>query len=73
MVSAASWWTLMHRADTRGSVTLGLNRYYDEAERIQKRFKDWAASGITGMTIGGDEQALRLMAEVAGLNVEPDA
>jgi F420-dependent oxidoreductase-like protein len=44
-----------------------------DRQRIQKRFRDWEASGITGMTIGGDEQALRLMAEVAGLNVEPGA
>jgi alkanesulfonate monooxygenase SsuD/methylene tetrahydromethanopterin reductase-like flavin-dependent oxidoreductase (luciferase family) len=39
--------------------------------RIQKRFRDWEDSGITGLTISGDEQALRLMAEVARLNVEP--
>ena len=44
-----------------------------DRQRIRKRFRDWEASGITGMTIGGDEQALRLMAEVAGLNVEPGA
>ncbi|MBO6555493.1 MAG: LLM class F420-dependent oxidoreductase [Pseudomonadales bacterium] len=41
--------------------------------RIQKRFRDWEDSGITGLTIGGDEQALRLMADLARLNVEPDA
>ena len=40
--------------------------------RIQKRFRDWEDSGITGLTINGDEQALRLMAEVARLNVDPN-
>lgn len=40
--------------------------------RIQKRFRDWEDSGITGLTIGGDEQALRVMAEVARLNVDPN-
>ncbi len=39
--------------------------------RIQKRFRDWEDSGISGLTISGDERALRLMAEVARLNVEP--
>ena len=39
--------------------------------RIAKRFRDWEDSGITGLTINGDEQALRLMAEVARLNVDP--
>jgi len=42
-----------------------------DRERIQKRFRNWEDSGITGLTIGGDEQALRLMAELARLNVEP--
>lgn len=42
-----------------------------DRQRIQKRFRDWEDSGITGMTISGDEQALRLMAEVARLNVDP--
>jgi F420-dependent oxidoreductase-like protein len=44
-----------------------------DRERIQKRFRDWEDSGITGLTIGGDEQALRLMADIARLNVEPGA
>jgi alkanesulfonate monooxygenase SsuD/methylene tetrahydromethanopterin reductase-like flavin-dependent oxidoreductase (luciferase family) len=39
--------------------------------RIQKRFRDWEDSGITGFTVSGNEQALRLMAELARLNVEP--
>ena len=42
-----------------------------DRQRIQKRFKDWEDSGITGLTISGDEQAVRLMADVARLNVEP--
>ncbi len=44
-----------------------------DRQRIQKRFAEWEASGITGLTINGDEEALRLMAEVARLNVEPNA
>lgn len=39
--------------------------------RIQKRFRDWEDSGITGLTVNGNEEALRLMAEVARLNTEP--
>ena len=42
-----------------------------DKERIQKRFRDWEDSGITGLTISGDEQALRLMADIARLNVDP--
>ncbi len=42
-----------------------------DRERIAKRFRDWEDSGITGLTINGDEQALRLRAEVARLNVDP--
>ncbi len=44
-----------------------------DRERIQKRFRDWEDSGITGLTINGNEEALRLMAEVARLNVDPRA
>ncbi|MCR9278224.1 MAG: LLM class F420-dependent oxidoreductase [Pseudomonadaceae bacterium] len=40
-------------------------------ERIKARFKAWEDCGITGLTITGDEQALRVMAEVARLNVPP--
>ena len=39
--------------------------------RIQKRFRDWEDSGITGFTVSGNEEALRLMAELARLNVDP--
>ena len=42
-------------------------------DRIRKRFREWEDSSATGMTIGGDEQALRLMADVARLNAMPDA
>jgi F420-dependent oxidoreductase-like protein len=42
----------------------------DEA-RIRKRFRDWENCGVTGLTISGDELAVRTMAEVARLNVEP--
>jgi F420-dependent oxidoreductase-like protein len=42
-----------------------------DKQRIQKRFRDWEACGVTGLTINGNEEALRLMAEVARLNVEP--
>jgi len=41
--------------------------------RIARRFRDWEDCGVTGLTITGDEQAVRLMAEVARLNVEPNA
>ena len=44
-----------------------------DRQRIAKRFRDWENSGITGMTISGNEEALRLMAEVARLNVDPSA
>ena len=44
-----------------------------DRERIQKRFRDWEDGGITGLTINGNEEALRLMAEVARLNVDPRA
>mgnify|MGYP001553754815 CR=1 FL=1 len=37
-------------------------------ERIRKRFRDWEDSGVTGLTISGDEAAVRLMAECARLN-----
>jgi F420-dependent oxidoreductase-like protein len=39
--------------------------------RIRKRFRDWEDSGASGLTVGGDEQALRFMAECARLNVDP--
>jgi alkanesulfonate monooxygenase SsuD/methylene tetrahydromethanopterin reductase-like flavin-dependent oxidoreductase (luciferase family) len=41
--------------------------------RIARRFRDWEDSGITGMTISGNEEAMRLMADVARLNVDPNA
>ncbi len=39
--------------------------------RIKQRFRAWEDSGITGLTIGGDEEAIRFMAECARLNTEP--
>jgi F420-dependent oxidoreductase-like protein len=36
-------------------------------QRIQRRFRDWEDCGVTGLTIGGDEQALRLLAKLAGV------
>ena len=42
----------------------------DEA-RIKRRFRDWEDSGATGLTITGDERAIRLMAEAARLNRMP--
>ena len=41
--------------------------------RIRRRFRDWEDCGITGLTIGGDEQAIRFAAECARLNTEPAA
>jgi F420-dependent oxidoreductase-like protein len=37
-------------------------------ERIKKRFRAWEDSGVTGLTISGDEEAVQLMAECARLN-----
>jgi alkanesulfonate monooxygenase SsuD/methylene tetrahydromethanopterin reductase-like flavin-dependent oxidoreductase (luciferase family) len=42
-----------------------------DEQRIRKRFRDWENCGVSGLTISGDEQAVRLMADVARLNVEP--
>jgi len=40
--------------------------------RIAKRFRDWEDSGTTGLTISGDEEAVRFMAECARLNFAAD-
>lgn len=37
-------------------------------ERIKNRFRDWEDSGISGLTVSGDEEAIRFMAECARLN-----
>ena len=37
-------------------------------ERIAERFKTWEDSGLTGLTIGGNSEAIQTMAEVARLN-----
>lgn len=42
------------------------------SERIANRFRDWEDCGITGLTISGDERALRVMAECARLNFAND-
>jgi len=36
--------------------------------RIRKRFRAWEDSGASGLTVSGDEQAIRFMAECARLN-----
>ncbi|MFP6814860.1 MAG: LLM class F420-dependent oxidoreductase [Pseudomonadales bacterium] len=41
-------------------------------ERIAKRFRDWEDSGTTGLTISGNEEAIRFMAECARLNFAAD-
>ena len=38
--------------------------------RIKQRFKAWEDTNISGLTISGDEQAMRLIAQCARLNVE---
>ncbi len=37
-------------------------------QRIQERFKAWEDSGVTGLTITGNTEAIQTMAEVARLN-----
>ena len=39
-------------------------------ERIKERFKAWESSGVTGLTISGNAEAIETMAEVARLNFE---
>jgi F420-dependent oxidoreductase-like protein len=41
-------------------------------ERIAKRFRAWEDSGVTGLTINGNTEAIRTMAEVARLNFAAD-
>jgi len=41
-------------------------------QRIKNRFRDWEDSGITGLTVSGNEQAIRFMAECARLNTPAD-
>jgi F420-dependent oxidoreductase-like protein len=42
-------------------------------DRIRKRFRAWEDSGVTGLTVSGDDEALRLMADCARLNSPPGA
>ena len=37
-------------------------------DRIRNRFRDWEDSGISGLTVSGNEEAIRFMAECARLN-----
>ena len=39
--------------------------------RIRRRFRAWEDAGLSGLTIGGDEEAIALAAECARLNTEP--
>ena len=39
-------------------------------ERIKERFNAWESSGVTGLTISGNAEAIETMAEVARLNFE---
>ena len=41
-------------------------------ERIKKRFRDWEDCGVSGLTISGNEEAVRFMAECARLNFAAD-
>lgn len=34
-------------------------------DRIRERYKAWADSGLTGITVSGDDAAVELMAEIA--------
>ena len=38
------------------------------SERVRNRFRDWEDSGISGLTVSGNEEAIRFMAECARLN-----
>ena len=42
-------------------------------DRIARRFRDWEDCGTTGLTISGDEEAVRFMAECARLNFAADS
>lgn len=42
-------------------------------ERIRKRFRAWEDSGASGLTVAGDERAIRFMADCARLNVQVGA
>ncbi|MEQ8858592.1 MAG: LLM class F420-dependent oxidoreductase [Pseudomonadales bacterium] len=41
--------------------------------RIRKRFRAWEDCGVSGLTVSGDEHAMRFMADCARLNVDPAA
>ena len=42
---------------------------YGPKERIRRRYRDWVDAGFSGLTVGTEqEEAVRFMAELAGLN-----
>jgi F420-dependent oxidoreductase-like protein len=41
-------------------------------DRIRKRFRAWEDSGASGLTVSGDDRAIRFMAECARLNFAAD-
>ena len=58
-----------------GGVAAVPDEFIDEAallgpkERIRKRYRDWVDAGFTGLTVGANQdEAVRFMAELAGLN-----
>ncbi len=42
-------------------------------QRIRARFRAWEDSGASGLTVAGDERAIRFMADCARLNVQASA
>lgn len=56
------------------------DEFVDEAalvgpkDRIRKRYRAWVDAGFSGLTVGtSQEESVRFMAEIAGLNPEPGA
>lgn len=41
--------------------------FVGDRDRIAKRFRDWQDCGVTGLTLNADEEAMQVMAEIAGL------
>ena len=60
--------TLKQQAITNDFVDSGAS--VGPIERIKDRFKVWESSGVTGLTISGNSEAIKTMAEVARLNFE---
>ena len=63
---------LAHRKDE--AIAAVPNEFVDQGAligpeaRIRKRFRDWEEVNLSGLTVSGDEQAIRFMAECARLN-----